>query len=174
MAYQITIWQDEVDQYEDRFTESQNPDGSITHTKVRGTVQQQGTPMNAEHFNNMEMGIADAHDAVALLLNALRQLDWSNDDRLKWLEKATIQETGTKVLTNTQAFPFNNSIVTVPLTTTRDNLNYIVEVIEVTPTGGPAGEIEVTERQVNGFKMAFTGSASSVTVKYAVIGGFTQ
>ena len=84
----------------------------------------------------------------------------------------TSKSDGTKVLTNTQAFPFNNSIVTVPLTTTRDNLNYIVEVIEVTPTGGPAGEIEFTDRQVNGFKVAFTGSASKVVVKYAVIGGY--
>ena len=174
MAYQITEWLDEVDQYEDIFIEqtSDVAPNAVKHTKYRGNVQQNGTPMNAEKFNNMEKGIADAHDAVALLVNALRQLDWQHDDRLKWLEKATIQETGTKTLTNSLAFPFNNSIVTVPLSTTRDNLNYVVVVISVTPTGGLAGDIEITERQVNGFKMAFTGSASSVVVKYAVIGGF--
>lgn len=174
--YQNLIWQDEVDQYEDIFVEQSSSvtQGAVKHTKYRGTVQQQGTPQNANNFNHIEEGILDAHMAVSLLLNALRQLDWGHDDRLKWLEKATIQETGTKTLTNTQAFPFNNSIVTVPLVTTRDNLNYIVEVISVTPTGGPAGDIEITERQVNGFKMAFNGSASSVTVKYAVIGGFEQ
>jgi len=168
MAYPITEWLDEVDEFEDRFTESQNPDGSITHTKVRGTVQQQGTPLDAAHFNNMEKGIADAHDATLLLLNAHRQNEWRIED----LETATAQETGTKALTNTNGFLFNNSKVTVPLTKVRDNLNYVVEVIEVTATGGPAGEIEITERQVNGFKMAFTGSATAVTVKYAVIGGF--
>ena len=174
--YQNTFWMDEVDQYEDIFVEeaSSVAPGAVKHTKYRGTVQQNGTPMNAANFNNMEMGIADAHNAVAILVNALRQLDWSNDDRLKWLEKARIQETGTKELTNTQKFPFNDSIVTVPLSTTRDNLNYVVEVISVTATGGLAGDIEITERQTNGFKMAFTGSASSVTVKYAVIGGFTK
>ena len=168
MAYPITEWLDEVDQYEDRFTESQNPDGTITHTKVRGTVQQQGTPLDAAHFNNMEFGISDAHAAALLLINAHQQNKWRIED----LETATAQETGTKALTNTGGFLFNNSKVTVPLTNTRDNLNYIVEVIEVTATGGPAGEIEITERQVNGFKMAFTGSAKSVSVKYAVIGGF--
>ena len=174
--YQNLIWLDEVDQYEDIFVESSSSvtPGAIKHTKYRGTVQQQGTPLNAANFNHLEEGVLDAHMAVSLLINALRQLDWQHDDRLKWLEKATIQETGEKTLTNTQAFPFNNSIVTVPLVTTRDNLNYVVEVISVTPTGGPAGDIEITERQTNGFKMAFTGSASSVKVKYAVIGGFTQ
>ena len=176
MAYQVTEWLDEADQYEDIFLEqaSDVAPNAVKHTKYRGTVEQVGTPQNAANFNNMEMGIADAHDAIYVLINALRQLDWQHDDRLKWLEKATVQETGAKTLTNSLAFPFNNSIVSVPLTVTRDNLNYVVEVIKVETTGGPAGDIEISERQVNGFKMAFTGSASSVKVTYAVIGGFDQ
>ena len=166
--YKNTIWVDEVDQYEDRFNETTNGDGTITHTKVRGEVYVEGTPQDADHFNNMEDGITDAHIAQDIMVNAHRQSLW----RIQALEKATAQETGAVTLTNTQAFPFNDSIVTVPLTVTRDNLNYIVEVIKVEPTGGPAGEIDVSERQTNGFKMAFTGSASSVKVTYAVIGGF--
>lgn len=168
--YIWTNWVDETDQYENRYTESANPDGTITHTKVRGEVYVEGTPQNAANFNNMEQGILDAHIAADLQMNAHRQGLWRVED----LERATDQETGTKTLTNTQAFPFNNSIVTVPLTITRDNLNYVVEVIKVEETGGPAGDIEITERQVNGFKMAFTGSASSVKVTYAVIGGFNR
>lgn len=166
--YGRQIWQDEVDQYEDRFMETANQDGSITHTKVRGTVFVEGTPQDADHFNNMEFGISDSHIAEDLMLNAYRQALW----RTEALERATAQETGVVTLTNSQAFPFNNSIVTVPLTVTRDNLNYVVEVIKIEPTGGPSGDIDVTERQTNGFKMAFTGSASSVKVTYAVIGGF--
>ena len=166
--YPVTIWVDETDEFEDRFTESLNDDGSITHTKVRGTVYVEGTPQDAAHFNNQEKGIFDAHSAALLLINALRQQGW----RVEALEKATVQETGTVTLTNSQSFPFNNSIRTVALANARDNLNYIVEIISVTPTGGPAGEIEVTERQTNGFKMAFTGSASSVAVTYAVSGGY--
>jgi len=170
--YPRTYWLDEVDEYEDVFVEESSPvaPGAVKHTKYRGTVQQNGTPLNATNFNNMEDGISDAHIAHDLLLNAHRQGLWRVED----LERATDQETGTVTLTNTQAFPFNNSIVTVPLTITRDNLNYIVEVIKVEPTGGPAGEIEISERQVNGFKMAFTGSASSVKVTYAVIGGYNR
>lgn len=170
MAYPITEWLDEVDEYEDIFLEESSSvtPGGIKHTKYRGTVQQVGTPMNATNFNNMEKGIADAHDAALMLLNGFRQNQWRIED----LETATAQETGTKALSNTGGFLFNNSKVSVPLAKTRDNLNYVVEVIEVTATGGPAGEIEITDRQVNGFKMAFTGSATAVTVKYAVIGGF--
>lgn len=171
ITYPITTWEDEVDEYEDRFTETMNEDGTITHTKVRGTVQQQGTPMNAENFNNMEQGILDAHMAAALLMSALRQQGWSDDDRLSALEKATIQETGTVTLTNTLAFPFNNSKVTVPLTNVRDNLNYVVVVVSKTGAGN-IGEIEISERQINGFKIEHTGSSKSVTVTYAVIGGY--
>ena len=169
MAYQVTIWLDEVDEFEDRFTETQNPDGTITHTKVRGTVQQQGTPMDAAHFYNMECGIFDAHTAADLILNGLRQLGWRTED----LEKATVQETGSVNLTNTLQFPFNDSKKTVALQNVRDNLNYIVVVVSKTGSGN-IGEIEISERQVNGFKIEFTGSAASATVTSAVIGGYNQ
>ena len=170
MAYQITEWMDEVDEYEDIFVEESSAvvQGGVKHTKYRGIVQQQGTPQNATNFNNMEGGIFDAHTAMDLMVNAHRQSQW----RIEALEKATAQETGEVTLNNTLEFPFNDSQVSIPLTVRRDNLNYVVEVISVTPTGGPSGEIEVSDRQVNGFKMAFTGSATKCVVKYAVIGGF--
>ena len=117
----------------------------------------------------MEKGIIDAHTASGILLNALRQMGWRTDA----LEKATVQETGEVTLNNSLTFPFNNSQATVALTNVRDNLNYIVEVISITPTGWPAGDIEVSDRQINGFKIAFNGSASKVVVKYAVIGGYS-
>ena len=100
-------------------------------------------------------------------LNAIRQNLWRIED----LQKATAQETGTVTLTNSQGFPFNNSKVSVPLTNRRDNLNYIVVIVSVTGTGN-IGEVEVSERLVNGFKIEFTGSAQSAAVTYAVIGGY--
>ena len=167
--YNRTIWVDETDEFENRYTETANPDGTITHTKVTGEVYVEGTPQSAQYFNNMEDGIQDAHIGADLILNGLRQLGWRTED----LEKATVQETGTVNLTNTQEFPFNNSKVTVPLTNVRDNLNYIVVVVSKTGSGN-IGEIEISERQVNGFKIEFTGSAPSATVVYAVIGGYDQ
>ena len=123
--------------------------------------------MSATNFNNMEDGIGDDHSAAKLILNALRQSEW----RIADLEKATIQETGTKALTNTNKFPFNNSKASVALTNTRDNLNYTVVIVGVTGTGN-IGEVVVSERLVNGFKLEFTGSAKSAAVTYAVIGGY--
>ena len=97
------------------------------------------------------------------------------DDRLDALEKATVQETGTVSLTNSQEFPFNNSKKSVALANVRDNLNYVVVVVSKTAAdGGNIGEIEISELQVNCFKIAFTGSSKSVTVVYAVIGGYDK
>ena len=92
--YPWTVWVDETDQYEDRYTETMNGDGTISHVKVRGEVYVQGTPQDAAHFNLIEQGVVDAHTAIALLMNDLRQHEWESDDRLKWLEKSTAQETG--------------------------------------------------------------------------------
>lgn len=160
--YVKTVWKDESDEYEGRYTETMNGDGTITHVLVRGEVYVEGTPQDAEHFNNMEEGIYDAHQEL------VRQ-----DGRITNLESYANPETGAVTLTNTEEFPFNNSAVSVPLVNERDNLNYLVEIIKVEPVGNP-GEIEVSDRQVNGFKLAFTGSASSVKVTYAVIGGYDQ
>ena len=167
MAYQWTDWKDHVTQYPKRYTISDNGDGTDNIEASPGEIIQQGTPMSATNFNHMEEGIADAHIAAKALLNALRQYGWRIDD----LEKATIQETGTKVLTNTSKFPFNSSKSSVALTNPRDNLNYTVVIVGVTGTGN-IGEVEVSERLVNGFKLEFSGSAKSATVTYAVIGGY--
>jgi hypothetical protein len=173
--YERTYWVDEVDEFENRYTEVPNGDGTITHTKVPGERYVEGTPQSAANFNKMEDGIMDAHVAHALLLQAFREKGWEDDDRLDALEKATVQETGTVSLTNSQEFPFNNSKKTVALANVRDNLNYVVVVVSKTAAdGGNIGEIEISERQVNGFKIAFTGSSKSVTVVYAVIGGYDK
>lgn len=163
-----------------------------------GEVMVPGTPQDQTNFNNMEDGILDAHIATSLLLNYARQLEWSLADvatedlqdfatafslllnyarqtawRTDALETATVQEVGTVSLTNSQHFPFNNSQKSVALENRRDNTNYVVVITAVTGTGN-IGEIEVTDRLVNGFKIRHTGSANAVTVTYAVIGGYDK
>jgi len=160
-------WKDHVVERPRTYTEVINEDGSKTFTPAPGEVIQQGTPQSATNFNLMDDGIADGQIAEALLLNFARQSRW----RIEALEKATIQETGTVTLTNNQQFPFNNSKVSVPLSNTRDNLNYVVVIVSATGSGN-IGEVEVSERLVNGFKLEFTGSSKSVSVVYAVIGGY--
>lgn len=109
---------------------------------------------------------ADGDLASTLILNRLRQHIWQNED------DALICETGTVTLTNTQTFPFNNSQKSVALANTQKNTKYVVIPEDVTE--GNIGEIVITDKQVNGFKIAFTGSAASATVKYTVIGGFIK
>lgn len=59
--YEQKLWQDHVTEFEDRYTESRNDDGTITHTPVEGEIIQQGTPQNATNFNHMENGISNAN-----------------------------------------------------------------------------------------------------------------
>ena len=167
MGYIPVGWKDRRVQRPRTYTEVMNSDGSRTDTPAPGEVQEPGTQQSATNFNHMDDGIFDASIAEALLLNFVRQSEW----RIADLEKATVQETGTVTLTNSQEFPFNNSQVSVALTNRRDNLNYVVVIVSATGNGN-VGEIEVSDRLVNGFKIAHTGSATSVAVTYAVIGGY--
>lgn len=160
-------WKDRIVERPRTYTEVMNQDGSRTDTPAPGEIQEPGTQISATNLNRMDQGNQDAKIASALILNALRQIGWRTED----LEKATVQEVGTKTLTNSRKFPFNNSQSSVALAKTRDNLNYIVVIVSVTGSGN-IGEVEVTDRLVNGFKLAFTGSAKSATVQYAVIGGY--
>lgn len=74
-------------------------------------------------------------------------------------------------LTNSQKYPHNNSKKTVQLPVTKNNMKYTItcEVVEV--TGGAVGEFEFTDKLLNGFKIAYTGSASKVIVNCYVRGG---
>lgn len=79
-------------------------------------------------------------------------------------------EEGTVTLTNTEAFPFNNSLQSVALVTAQEDTSYVV-ITEVVSSVGDAGEINISDKQTNGFKMAYTGGATSATVHYFIIGG---
>lgn len=157
-------WQDHVTEYEDRYTETNNPDGTITHTPVEGEVIQQGTPQNAANFNHMEDGITNASELGALLAIANIHQRQATADMMG--------ETIIVDLKNSQEYPFNNSVHTVSLTTARNHMDYTVTAEVVEYSGGCVGDIEVTDKLVNGFKIAHTGSAKAVKLKVFVKGGF--
>lgn len=79
-------------------------------------------------------------------------------------------EKGSVTITNNQAYPFNTGIATVALGTPRQNLDYITN-IEIAAAVGNVQAIEVYDKQLNGFKIRYDGSATSVTIKYYVTGG---
>ena len=109
----------------------------------------------------------DGDVASKLIVNALRQHIWQSED-----EELTCED-GSVTLTNTKKFPFNDSKKSVSLAKTQKNTKYVI-IAEVTSVAGNIGDIIVSDRLTNGFKMAFTGGAKSVTVKYYVIGGFIK
>jgi hypothetical protein len=73
-------------------------------------------------------------------------------------------------LTNSLAYPFNGSAMTVALDHERDTLAYQVNT-EVISADGFVGDVEVYDKALNGFKLRYTGSARNVQLRYYVQGG---
>ena len=73
-------------------------------------------------------------------------------------------------LTNSNDFYFNNSAKTVALSAMRSTTDYRVDT-EIQGNTINVGDIVVYDKQMNGFKIAYTGSAASVTVKCYISGG---
>lgn len=162
MAYKRTFWKDHVTQYENRYSETVNGDGTKNLVPVEGEIIQQGTPQNDPNFNNIEEGIFAANE----LGNEAVRTIYHQGQTLKKL----IGEIGETTLTNTLQYPFNDSVKTINLVTKRDTTDYMVDV-KATAASGDVGRIVITDKQLNGFKIAYTGSAPSVTIRYIVRGG---
>ena len=132
--------------------------------KYPGEVVEQGTPMNAKNLNDMDF------KGIEGILIGLHNSDYIRklQDKVNGLTGEQIQVT----LTNTKNYPFNNSKKTVPLGYLRNTKDYsvIVEVLSKDGTGG-VGDITVSDKQLNGFKIEYSGGASSVTVNCIVQGG---
>ena len=158
------IWKDHVTQYTNRYKEVQNADGTVNHEAVEGEVIQQGTPMNAKNFNDMEQRIFAAGEVAELAFLMAKNAD----DKVDYLAGEIIETT----LTNTKEYPFNNSKTTLALATPRGNLDYTVTVEAQTDSVGGIGEIKITDKQLNGFKIEHTGTARSVAVKCYIQGGY--
>lgn len=139
--YRNTHWIDEV---KDQETEE---------------VIQEGTPQSAGNFNNMEGGISDAHLAAALLIIQ----SGLTADQVATEEKAV-------ALSNSQSYPFNNSTQTIALSRVRNFTDYTVEA-EITDHDGNVGDVRIFDRMLNGFKVAYDGSAKSATIKLRIKGG---
>jgi hypothetical protein len=120
---------------------------------------QEGTPQNAENFNNIEQGvfISNALNAVMAQFNRLLL------DRINENEVVTITDTITG--------PNTDKSVVIPSNKLRNRATYNVTPVIVSTTGGTAGDIIVSAKQANGFKVKYTGTATSITVALYVQGG---
>lgn len=89
------------------------------------------------------------------------------------LEKHTAFEIGQLTLANTRTYPHSNAVGTVALTLPRLSMDYLVHT-EVLVTSGSIEGVEIYDKQLNGFKIRYSGSAASATIKYYVSGGMKQ
>ena len=64
----------------------------------------------------------------------------------------------------------DNSAKTVSLAITRDNTDYTVDV-DIQAHTGNVGEIQIYDKQLNGFKVKYDGSAESATLILRIKGG---
>lgn len=163
MPYNKTDWKDHVVEYPNRYQEAANGDGTITLTKVEGNIVQDGTTVGATELNKQEEGIFENRETGAVLSQQVLQSARDIED-----SKAEI---GQAILTNTSEYPFNNSLITVAIVEDRNTIRDYEISTEVVSTDGPVGEIKVSDKQVNGFKLEYTGSAKNVTIKYYLRGG---
>ena len=124
-------------------------------------------------LHNFQDGQVLTGQAMDDIDQALLEHDEALTQLNQQMQKLRVVETGTVTLTNSQEFPFNNSRKTVALVTPQANSDYLVDV-EVDEANGNVGEVIVSSRMTNGFAIEHTGSATSVTVNYFVIGGFTE
>lgn len=120
---------------------------------------------------------SDGQVLHAAELNAMDAALLQHDSDIAALQQfvsrhGTVQ-TGSITLTNSLEFPFNNSYHTIALTNVQSNTDYIV-LTEIEDFTGNVGEVAVVDKMTNGFALEFSGSASSVTVNYVVIGGFSE
>lgn len=155
-------WKDHVVEYPGRFQE-ETSNGLVTHTPAPGKVKQQGTPQNATNFNIMDLAAFEAMLMAAEGNRCLRHVK----DALGGLSGDKIRVT----LTNSLLYPHNDSQKTVQLPVTRNNVDYTVDCEVVSVAWGAVGDFEFSDKLKNGFKIAFTGSARSVTVDCYVRGG---
>lgn len=169
-------WLDEVVQFPHRYRESQNEDGTITHTKAPGEVTQEGTPQSAENFNKMSEGILENRLMASEALRVARQGQ---------ADITALQgEVHTVTLKRTAPYPAGADQQTINLTQRRVSVHYTVDAhitgvtlpdgtVQKGDTAGVAGHIVVTDKLVNGFKVEYTGAAKAVTVELIVRGGMT-
>ena len=104
MAYSVTHWKDHAVDPGNTYKVVQNADGTITLVPA-GKVVQQGTNMSATNFNNMEAGIFAANITAAEAMQLIRMVK----DKAEALDGIIIEAT----LTNSQKYPFNNSVKTL-------------------------------------------------------------
>lgn len=162
-GYEPEHWLDHVVEYPNRWEYEQVGENTVQAKRAEGQIIQQGTLQSASRFNHLELGVLEAYLLAQLLESRTLQM-------LRDIEALT-GESGEVTITSTSKYPFNEATVTIPLKAQRANLDYRVELEICEVEGGMVEDARVYDKQKNGFKIAFNGSAKAVKIKYWVTGG---
>ncbi len=73
-------------------------------------------------------------------------------------------------LTNTKEYPFNDSAQLILLARERTNADYFV-LAEAYPSSGDIGQILISDKACNGFRLSYTGSAKEVRIHLKIMDG---
>lgn len=157
------LWKDQVEEHPNRYVETSNSDGTVDHVKSPGKILQEGTPINANNLNNMDNASIEAIMMAAFNADMIHKLQIKTDN----IEGEKQQIT----LNNSQKYPFNNSQKTIALLTPKSSKDYNVLVEIVSKTGEGVGDVIISDKLLNGFKIEYTGAATQVVMNVAVIGG---
>lgn len=130
-----------------------------------GKVIQQGTLLDQLHHNKMEAGISDAALAHAIRTFAAIQQGFEMDYE--------VQKLSLNCAANGGHWPFNNAESAVALEIMRNNTDYTVDIDVTAYSGGGLGNIHITDKALNGFKVCHDGSATAVEVTLKIRGGMT-
>ena len=149
-------WIDHVRENPTLFTLTEQPGlPGVYAIAPYGNILQQGTPQNAENFNDEETALGALELAVGMLCEAVYRLN-------HMIGNAQV-EVGSIELTQGTA-------MTVALDSRRENLNYIVCIANTSDV--KVDEVEISNVLDNGFKLKYIGSAASKTVNYKIWGGW--
>ncbi|MEG1904887.1 MAG: hypothetical protein RR212_10855 [Bacteroidales bacterium] len=169
--YKKVDFKDHITQYPNRKKITDNGNGTSNIESSPGEIISQGTPLNASNMNRIDYGVEDAYIAFQMLLQYFVNFDRFIRRKTDDHDIEFTSENGEVTLTNTKKYPFNSSGVTVSMKQVRKTMNYdlFTEVLSV--SGGEVGDIVIYDKQLNGFKVRFTGSATNIKIKYRIRGG---
>ena len=160
-------------------------------TQLGNTQQSQGTKIEnltkavGEHataIGNLQKTQKTQGESITNLdtrLGTLEQTSTNYGSRLDALEKAgtggggdTTQEVQEITITaGSDPWPFGITTKSVTLGTVRKNTNYTVDAYVKSYSGGALGDVVVSDKGTNNFKVKHDGSATTVTLVLKITGG---
>lgn len=140
------------------------------------------TEENATAIGNLQKTQKTQGESITNLdtrLGTLEQTSTNHGRRLDALEKAgtggggdTTQEVQEITITaGSDPWPFGITTKSVTLGTVRKNTNYTVDAYVKSYSGGALGDVVVSDKGTNNFKVKHDGSATTVTLVLKITGG---